>query len=145
MSIILLVVGVASGIVAGMGMGGGTLLIPILTIFFSFIQQEAQGINLLVFLPGAIVSLIIHCKNKLVNFAVGVPIIIVGVIASVGGSMLAMKIESKILKTLFGIFLLIIGGFQIVMIIRQIIQNKKKKNDNKYKVVISSNIDKWLH
>lgn len=145
MSIILLAVGILSGIVAGMGMGGGTLLIPILTIFFSFIQQVAQGINLLAFLPGAVVSLIIHCKNKLVNFRVGIPIIIIGVIASIGGSLLAMSLESKLLKVLFGVFLLVIGLFQTVMIIRQIIQNKKNKNENKYRISISTNLDKWLH
>lgn len=41
--------GIISGVVSGMGMGGGTLLIPILTIFFHFNQQLAQGINLLAF------------------------------------------------------------------------------------------------
>ena len=40
-----------SGIIGGMGRGGGTLLIPILTIFLSFEQKSAQAINLLVFIP----------------------------------------------------------------------------------------------
>ena len=145
MNIWLLIVGILSGVVAGMGMGGGTLLIPILTIFFSFIQQVAQGINLLAFLPGAIVSLIIHCKNKLVNFKVGIPIILIGVASSVLGSMLAMNIGSKLLRRLFGIFLLTIGVFQIVMIIKGIIQNNKKSNTTKYRIVVEHNIDKWLN
>ena len=57
---------VLSGIVGGMGMGGGTLLIPVLTIFFKFNQQNAQGINLLVFIPMSIVAVIIHMKNNLI-------------------------------------------------------------------------------
>ena len=45
--------GIVSGVIAGMGMGGGTLLIPILTIFFALSQTLAQGINLFSFLPCA--------------------------------------------------------------------------------------------
>lgn len=135
----IIVAGILSGIVAGMGMGGGTLLIPILTIFFDFKQQLAQGINLLAFLPCSIVSLIIHCKNKLVNFKIGIPIICSGVLASVGGSVLAMKLNSVILKKLFGGFLLIIGIFQLILVIVNLIKNKKKASQkNKYRVVVGN-------
>lgn len=136
MIILLIVAGIVSGIIAGMGMGGGTLLIPILTIFFKFKQQLAQGINLLAFLPCAIVSLIIHCKNKLVNFKIGVPIIITGVVASVFGSILAINIESEMLKKLFGGFLLVIGLMQLFLSILNIIKKKKNKNKCKYRVVL---------
>lgn len=135
MIILLIVAGIISGIIAGMGMGGGTLLIPILTIFFKFKQQLAQGINLLAFLPCAIVSLIIHCKNKLVNFKIGVPIIITGVIASVFGSILAINLESEMLKKLFGGFLLAIGLMQLFLSILNIVKGKKNKNNCKYRVV----------
>ena len=80
--------GVVSGIIGGMGMGGGTLLIPILTIFLLFTQKNAQGINLLVFIPMSLVALIIHIKNKLVDFRVGIPIICTGVVFYVIGSLL---------------------------------------------------------
>ena len=60
--------GVIGGIVAGMGMGGGTLTIPILTIFLKYEQLRAQGVNLVAFLPMAVVALFIHIKNKLVDF-----------------------------------------------------------------------------
>lgn len=139
MIVLLVVVGVFSGVIAGMGMGGGTLLIPILTIFFDFKQQLAQGINLLAFLPCAIVSLIIHCKNKLVNFKIGIPIICSGVVASVLGSVLAMKLNSVILKKIFGGFLLIIGIFQLVLVIISIMKNRKKSTKpKKYRIVIGN-------
>lgn len=48
---ICLVSGFVSGLLGGMGMGGGTLLIPVLTIFFSVPQKIAQSTNLLAFLP----------------------------------------------------------------------------------------------
>lgn len=112
----LLLAGLISGIIAGMGMGGGTLLIPILTIFLDVEQHMAQGINLLVFLPMAIVTLIIHCKNHLVDFKIGIPIMLSGVASSICGSVLTMKLTNELLKRLFGIFLLLVGIWQIVSI-----------------------------
>ncbi len=121
------VAGIVSGVVAGMGMGGGTLLIPILTIFFSVAQATAQGINLFAFLPCAVVSLIIHIKNKLVDFKVGLLIIASGLISSILGSILAVNTTNKTLKILFGIFLLLIGVYQGTVAICGIIKNKKNQ------------------
>lgn len=115
--------GLVSGVVAGMGMGGGTLLIPILSIFLDVEQRTAQGINLIVFVPMSLVALIIHCKNKLVDFKVGLPIMIAGIFSSVGGSLLAMKLSNDVLRKLFGGFLLLVGIWQIVTIF--IPQNKQ--------------------
>ena len=60
--------GALGGLIGGMGMGGGTILIPLLTLFLNVPQLQAQTINLISFIPMAIVSLIIHIKNKLVDF-----------------------------------------------------------------------------
>ena len=64
MIILYALTGFLAGILGGMGMGGGTLLIPILTIFLGFKQKNAQAINLLVFIPMSLFALIIHIKNK---------------------------------------------------------------------------------
>ena len=103
-SLWLFLAGLVSGIVGGMGMGGGTLLIPILTIFLSFKQKSAQAINLLVFIPMSLVALVIHIKNKLVDFKVGIPIIISGVAFSVVGSYLASILSNKLLQKIFAVF-----------------------------------------
>lgn len=121
------IAGIVSGVIAGMGMGGGTLLIPILIIFFNILQHSAQGINLLAFLPCAIVSLIIHIKNKLINFKIGLPIIISGVLASVFSSLLAVNIKNNLLQILFGVFLLIVGITQGVSVVITIYKNHNKK------------------
>ena len=126
------IAGVVSGVSAGMGMGGGTLLIPILSIFLNVEQRNAQGINLIVFVPMSIVALIIHCKNKLVDFKIGIPIMLSGVVASVGGSLLAMSISNGLLKKLFGYFLLLVGVWQIITIFLP--QNKADKTPQ-FKVV----------
>ena len=128
--------GIVSGVVAGMGMGGGTLLIPVLIIFFNIAQQQAQGINLLAFIPCAIVSLIIHIKNKLVNFKIGLPILFTGIIASVFASILAVNTNSKLLQIMFGVFLLVVGVYQAISTLIIIIKPKfaKQIKHNKTKI-----------
>ena len=115
------IAGAISGVIAGMGMGGGTFLIPVLTIFFDIEQSKAQGINLFAFLPCAVFSLIVHIKNKLVDFKVGLPIIFAGVIASALSSLLALNLKNKFLQILFGIFLLIVGLVQGGVAVKTII------------------------
>lgn len=132
----LILAGFVSGIVGGMGMGGGTLLIPVLTIFLSFAQKNAQAINLLAFIPMAIFALIIHIKNKLVDFKVGIPIVIVGVFFSVGGSLLANSLSNQFLRKIFGGFLLIVGLNQILQTILTLRKNKQEQTDKKFKFKI---------
>ena len=129
----LVLAGLISGIVGGMGMGGGTLFIPILTIFLDFAQKSAQGINLLVFIQMSIVALIIHIKNKLVDFKVGVPVIISGVCFSLLGSYLANKTPNESLRLYFGIFLLAIGVFQGVQTILKLKKDNQPKAHSKFK------------
>ena len=134
----LFLAGLISGIVGGMGMGGGTLLIPILTIFLSFAQKNAQAINLLVFIPMSLVALIIHIKNKLVDFKVGIPIVLSGIIFSIFGSFLASIIKDNILQKIFAVFLLIVGlnqGIQTIIALKNP-KNKPKINSAKFKIYI---------
>lgn len=117
--------GVISGILGGMGMGGGTLLIPLLTIMLNIEQKIAQGINLIVFIPMAIVSLIIHTKNKLVDYKSGIFIAITGVLISIICSFVAINTSDSQLKLYFGIFLIVLGVFQGLSIF--FIKNKNEK------------------
>ena len=128
------IAGIISGVVGGMGMGGGTLLIPILSIFLGFAQKDAQGINLLVFIPMSIVALIVHIKNKLVDFRVGIPIVLIGVLFSVLGSIVANNLSNSNLRTYFGVFLLLVGVFQFVQTFLNSRKNKEDNNSNKFKV-----------
>ena len=134
----LIVAGFISGVVGGMGMGGGTLLIPLLTIFLKFPQKSAQGINLLVFIPMSVVALIIHIKNKLVDFKVGVPIVVSGIIFSIIGSLLASNISNNFLKKIFAVFLLAVGINQVIQTFFKIKKkNKEDKKENvKFKIFI---------
>ena len=130
MTIFLIVlVSIFSGIVAGMGMGGGTVLIPLLTLVCGVSQKLSQSVNLLVFIPLAIVVLVIYCRKKLVNFNGVWFIIIPGIIVSLIGSIFSLKIESQTLHLIFGIFLICVGLF---LFIKQIVLHKLNiKNKNK--------------
>lgn len=107
--IYILIVSFLTGIFASMGLGGGMVLIIHLTIFANVGQLAAQGINLVFFIPIAILSLIIHTKNKLIEWKKIVPTIICGTIGVFIGSMLATSINSDILSKCFACFLIVIG------------------------------------
>ena len=106
--VLLVVSGVAAGVLGGMGMGGGTIL----TIFFSVEQKSAQAINLVAFIPMAIISLVIHIKNKRVKKDGIVWIIVPAAITSLGGSFAAQALDGEILKRIFGGFLLVLSVIQ---------------------------------
>jgi len=134
-----IIAGLVSGIIAGMGMGGGTLLIPILTLFLDVEQKIAQSINLVIFIPTAIVALIIHFKNKLVDLKVGLLIIATGVISSILAALLATNLSNEDLRIYFGVFLLLVGIFQLIESIIDI-KSKSKLDSN---IVVKTKFNKF--
>ena len=108
-----IITGFFSGVVSGMGIGGGAILIPALIMIEGISQQMAQGINLTYFIPTAIISLIVHIKNKNVEFQTAWIIGGCGIIASIAGSLLAVSMNGAVLRKIFGFFLLFIGIYEI--------------------------------
>lgn len=104
--IILFLIGLAAGVISGMGMGGGAILIPALVLTVKPEQHIAQSVNLLFFVPTAIIALIVHIRNKRIDFKMAVPIILSGLCGSLAGSWLAVRLAEGHLKKLFGFFLL---------------------------------------
>ena len=122
-----LLIALISGILAGMGMGGGTLLIPALTIIMGVEQEIAQSTNLLVFVPCAIVCIIIYAKSSLIDFKNSWIIVVASILVSVIAALIAVRIESKILKIIFGSFIALLGLVQLVV---YIIKKCKEKKTN---------------
>lgn len=129
--VILIICTVTGGILGGMGMGGGTLTIPLLTIFCLMTQHEAQAVNLVAFIPMAAATLVIHTKNKLVEYKKVLPIAIPALITSVLCSFAALKVKGKTLALCYGIFLVLLGIYQLTALAVRMI--KKKKADKKQK------------
>ena len=113
MFIIYLLIGAASGILGAMGVGGGSISILILAGFLGVDQKSSQLINLFAFIIPAITAIIIHSKHKLIDKYNVIFTIIGGIPTAVAGSFLASSLSSSTLKTIFGIFLLILGVFEI--------------------------------
>ncbi|MFR0019415.1 MAG: sulfite exporter TauE/SafE family protein [Paraclostridium sp.] len=109
----LVLLGFFSGIIGGMGMGGGTILIPALILFANIDPKIAQSINLLSSIPMTIFALLIHIKNKKVILKLVIPIASFGILGAIFGSFLATYLSSEILKKVFGVFLLVIGVLEV--------------------------------
>ncbi len=110
----LILTGFFAGIISGMGIGGGTVLIPSLTFLFGLDQLSAQGINLVYFIPTAVIALITHTKNKNIETKILKPLILFGIIGAFCGSFIALSLKPDLLKRLFGIFLLLMGIKEIM-------------------------------
>lgn len=107
--IVTILAGLFSGVISGMGIGGGAILIPVLTVMMGIGQQQAQCTNLVYFIPTAVAALVIHIKNKSVEFKTALPIIGFGIIGAVIGSYLAVCISAGALRKIFAIFLFAVG------------------------------------
>ena len=98
-----------TGIFASMGVGGGMILIIYLTVFSGINQLTAQGINLIYFLPIAALSVILHTKNKLVEWKKIIPSLITGTVFAAAGALAAEFLGSDILRKIYGFFILAVG------------------------------------
>ncbi|MCI7766584.1 MAG: sulfite exporter TauE/SafE family protein [Oscillospiraceae bacterium] len=98
-----------TGLLASLGVGGGMVLILWLTAVMGLPQLEAQGINLIFFLPISLLSVIIHRKNRLISFKELVPALITGIAGAAAGCYGARLIGSELLGKIFAGFILVIG------------------------------------
>jgi len=106
--------GLASGIISGMGIGGGAVLIPALTIILNIGQQEAQNVNLLYFIPTAVFALWVHKKNGSIEKEGLLPLILWALPGAVIGSLIAVKIDGGYLRKGFAVFLLALAVYELV-------------------------------
>ncbi len=119
-----ILIGIVAGIVSGTGMGGGTILIFLLTFLSGVEQHVAQATNLIFFIPTSIVAIIVNLKNKNIDLKLAIIISICGIVGAIIGAKLSVNTEVEKLKKLFGIFWAIIAIHEIYTIIKQ---NKKAK------------------
>lgn len=111
--IISAIAGILSGIIGAMGMGGGGVLIIYLHLFTDIPQSTAQGINLLFFLPTAILAVLYYSKKRLIVWKIAVPFAMMGILGTLVGCYICGKFDNSLLTKLFGILLLIMGAVGI--------------------------------
>lgn len=122
--ILLVVIALFSGIIAGMGIGGGSIFILLTTIFSIFEHKEAQSYNLIMFVIVGIFATISNFKNKNIDKILLKKLIIPVVLGSIIGIILVKRIDEKILKYIFYGFMLLIGFYEIISSLKNI---KKEK------------------
>lgn len=98
-------IGIVAGIVSGTGMGGGTILIFLLTFMLGIEQHIAQATNLIFFIPTAIVAIIVNLKNKNIDTKLAILVSVFGVLGAIIGANISIHIDVGILRKCFGIFL----------------------------------------
>lgn len=109
-----LLVAVLLGFLTGLGVGGGSLLILWLTIALGMAQSIARGINLLFFLPSALIACCFRLKQGTLRFGKVLPAILSGCAAAALFSWIGLSLDSATVKKLFG-FLLLVTGLRELM------------------------------
>ena len=112
--IIPIIAGFLSGLIGSMGFGGGGVLIIYLVIFANTPQIVAQGINLIFFIPCAILATIIYITKRQVKYKVILPVITGGIIGVIIASNILNFFKSEQLSNIFGIFMITVGLFSIL-------------------------------
>jgi uncharacterized membrane protein YfcA len=110
--LILLAVGLAAGFLSGMvGIGGGIIIVPVLVYFLGFTQHQAQGTTLFMFLlPIGILGVMNYHKAGHVDFKTAFIIAITFVAGSYFGSKVAISLDQKMVKQIFGALIIILGA-----------------------------------
>ena len=122
--LIIILVGVAAGMLSGLvGVGGGIIIVPALVYFIGFSQKNAQGTSLaLIMLPVGILGVLQYYKQGHVDWKI-VGLLAVGFVAgSFFGSKLALSISQETLKKVFAVLMIIIA-------IKMLFLDKPKKAD----------------
>ncbi len=108
-------------------MGGGTLLIPLLTLGLNVEQQTAQFINLVSFIPMSLLALAVHIKNDYVVTDKLMAVVLPAAAFSILGSYLATVLSPEVLRKAFGAFLTALGVLYLVItVINKVKLNKQR-------------------
>ena len=104
-----LLLGAGLGFLSGLGVGGGSLLVLWLTAVMDTPPETARCINLLFFLPAALIALYFRKKQGLLQWKPLLPAIAAGCFTAAAGSCLSATLDTGLLKKGFGILLIITG------------------------------------
>ena len=115
-----LAVSTVLGFLAGIGVGGGSLLMMWLTLVVGMVHTSARLLNLLFFLPSAIIASLFRWKQGSLDIKKIFPAVVAGCIAAAAGSYCSTALDLSLLKKLFGGLLILTG-------IRELMYKSKKK------------------
>ena len=105
--------GFLAGIFSAWGIGGGTLLLLVMTLFLHVDQQTAQGINLLFFLPAGGMGLLFHRRRGLIDRSVVRHALPWGLLSAGTGAWIASAVDISVLRKPYGLLLLGMGAYML--------------------------------
>lgn len=108
-----MIVGTVLGFLSGLGIGGGSLLILWLTLVAGMEQSAARGINLLFFLPSALIAVCFRWRQGALDIKKVLPAMIAGSISAAVLTYVSGMLNVKLLKKGFGILLLATGAREL--------------------------------
>ena len=101
--------GLGASVLSAWGVGGGTLLLLVMTLFLGVDQRTAQGINLLFFLPAAASALVCHARGGYLDRPTLRAAVPLAVLAALAGAWVAVSLDVEALRKPFGVYLLLSG------------------------------------
>ncbi len=111
--IILIIIGLLAGILSGLvGVGGGIIMVPLFVFVLGLTQHNAQGLSLAVMLPPITILAVYNYHNAnggSIDWKATVIVATLFVLGSFLGSKLALQIDQRMLKKIFGFFMLIVA------------------------------------
>lgn len=109
-----ILVGTVLGFLTGLGIGGGSLLILWLTQVLAMPQAQAQGINLLFFIPSALISCLFLGRQKRLRWDIALPAMITGSLSAGVCAYIATALDGAALHRVFGFLLLGAGLWELL-------------------------------
>lgn len=108
----LVLIGILAGILSGLvGVGGGVIMVPLLVLLLGFSQHQAQGTSLAVLVvPVTAVAVYSYYKEGFIDWRYAAIIAVFFVIGGYFGSKIAIGLDQRMLKKIFGVILLLIAG-----------------------------------
>lgn len=111
--ITLIIIGLAAGILSGLiGVGGGIIMVPLFVLFLGLSQHNAQGMSLAVMLP-PVTFLAVYNYHKAgggsIDWKVALIVSVLFIIGGFLGSKIALQIDQRMLKKVFGVMMLIVA------------------------------------
>lgn len=116
---VIVLAGAVLGFLSGLGIGGGTLLILWLTLVIGIPTETARAINLMFFVPCALIACLFRWKQGTLEVKTVLPAMLGGVVSAVLFTCLSRNIDTGILRKPFGILLVVTGLREVFYRIRK--------------------------
>jgi len=121
-----ILIGIVSGIFSGIGMGGGTILIVLLSIFEGLEQHVAQATNLIYFVPTAISAIFVNYRERNIEIKLAKTLSVFGILGAIIGAIISVNTDVQKLRKFYGIFLAIIAIHEIYTLLKEYKLHRKR-------------------